>query len=64
MQRDDQMPVFCDHCSMLCLAELDGELLCAECLMAALASLGEYGAIGRIVSLEALRVAGGPPPAS
>lgn len=28
-----QSPIFCDHCSLLALAELDGAPLCAECLL-------------------------------
>lgn len=30
-------PIFCDECSVLALAQLDDRVLCADCLLAALA---------------------------
>ena len=36
-----QMPIFCDNCSSLALASLDGAPLCAACLEAAIDQLDD-----------------------
>jgi hypothetical protein len=33
-----ELPVFCDECPVLAVAEFDDRVLCLDCLMAALAS--------------------------
>ena len=51
---DLKPPLFCDNCSSLCFAELDGAILCAECLLAAVADEGDTGLLRRIVPIEFL----------
>jgi hypothetical protein len=49
---DLRPPMFCDNCSSLCFAELDGAILCAECLLAALATAGDGSLVRRIAPIE------------
>lgn len=44
-------PLFCDNCSSLCFAEIDGAILCAECLLAVIAE-GGAALARRIVPIE------------
>lgn len=57
---DLKPPLFCDNCSSLCFAELDGAILCAECLLAAVATAGDKGLLRRIVPIEFLPPEQGP----
>jgi hypothetical protein len=45
-------PLFCDNCSSLCFAELDGAFLCAACLLAAIAKEGGTTVAHRIAPIE------------
>jgi hypothetical protein len=46
-------PLFCDNCSSFSFAELDGAFLCADCLLAAIATETEPGLKRlRIVPIE------------
>jgi hypothetical protein len=45
-------PVFCDECSSLALAELDGAPLCLACILAALEREAEPALAGRIEPLH------------
>jgi hypothetical protein len=51
---DLRPPVFCDYCSSLSFAELDGEILCAECLLSAIAAAADPTAVRRISPIEFL----------
>ena len=51
-------PVFCDECSKLALASLDGRLLCTECLLAALTGHDDW-----IDGIEPLLAEAAYPPA-
>jgi hypothetical protein len=44
--------VFCDDCSSLALAELDGAPLCEACILAAVAGATEHSLAGRIAPLH------------
>ena len=44
-------PVFCDQCPLLALALLDGDPICGECLLAAVARGGAAALDGRIEPL-------------
>jgi len=61
---DLKPPLFCDNCSSLTFAELDGEFLCAECLLAAIAAAGEPGLTRRISPIEFILPAAAEPPVS
>lgn len=47
----DIVPVFCDKCALLALAQLDGAPLCADCLLSQVERLSS-DAIERIGPLE------------
>lgn len=47
-------PIFCDNCSSLSFAELDGAILCAKCLLSAIAAAADPTAVRRISPIEFL----------
>ena len=49
---DLRPPLFCDNCSSLCFAELDGSILCAECLLEVIAEEGGAAVARRIAPIE------------
>ena len=52
MNKQYQTPIFCDNCSLLALATLDGAPLCLDCLQAALKGISNPKMFGKINPLK------------
>ncbi|MCP4604535.1 MAG: hypothetical protein GY847_29105 [Proteobacteria bacterium] len=51
MDTINQIPIFCDNCSSLALAELDGAPLCEHCLLEAVQQSKDLQLIRKITPL-------------
>ncbi len=52
MSTSHQSPIFCDNCSLLALAVLDGAPLCIRCLQSELALSEDPNHVNKISPLE------------